>query len=224
MGRGMAKQKNQLELFKADASWFHIFKELIRSKTWAGLSPAAKALYPVIKSFTNWQDGYSFPSFDTLQEYSGLGSRSSVTKAIKELEELGYIQSEKQKGKQTLYKLVEKFQVEDSQGRPAASVTFDYLPGMVKDAVAELKNFVASGANKDGKFQYIHIEHLTLNIAGRDIVQSQHVEQQNNLDMDLGTQMMKGLRDRLEGRDTPEAKAVELMMAEDEKKAGHGKG
>lgn len=221
----MGKQKTQLELFKADVSWFHIFKELIRSKTWAGLSPAAKALYPVIKAFTNWQDGYSFPSFDTLQEYSGLGSRSSINKAIKELEERGYIQSEKKKGKVTLYKLVERFQVEDSQGRPAASVTFDYLPGMVKDAVAELKNFIARGAEdagKNDKFQYIHIEHLTLNIAGRDIVQNQNVEQQNNLD--IGTQMLKGLRDRLEGRRTPEAKTLELMIEESEKKGEHAKG
>lgn len=170
------KTSAQVELFKADVSWFHIFKELIRSKTWAKMSPQAKALYPVIKAFTNWQDGHAFPSFDTLQEYSGLG-RASISKAVKELEALGYVRREKQgTGRaSTQYRLLEKFNVEDADGRPSAVATFDYLPGLVKDATAELKNFIARGMNADGKLQYIHIEklNLTINHAGRDVNNAQ---------------------------------------------------
>jgi DNA-binding MarR family transcriptional regulator len=170
------KTSAQVELFKADVSWFHIFKELIRSKTWAKMSPQAKALYPVIKAFTNWQDGHAFPSFDTLQEYSGLG-RASISKAVKELEALGYVRREKQgTGRaSTQYRLLEKFSVEDAEGRPSAVATFDYLPGLVKDATAELKNFIAQGMNQDGKLQYIHIEklNLTINHAGRDVNHAQ---------------------------------------------------
>lgn len=177
------KTSAQVELFKADVSWFHIFKELIRSKTWAKMSPQAKALYPVIKAFTNWQDGHAFPSFDTLQEYSGLG-RTSISKAIKELEALGYVRREKQGAGRASnqYRLLEKFNVEDADGRPSAVATFDYLPGLVKDATAELKHFIAQGMTDGGKLQYIHIEKLILNVAGRD-VNAPHGDQTiNNLD------------------------------------------
>ena len=212
----MAKKKPQLELFEADVSWFHIFKELIKSKTWAKMSPAARAVYPVIKAFTNWKDGYAFPSFDTLMEYSGLNSRTSIGKALRELEKVGYIQAKRTKGKATVYKLVEKFAVTDQEGRPAASVSFDYLPAMVKDATTELRNFLAEGMTDEGKLQYIHIEHLTLNIAGRDTVHGQYIENQNNLDMGKAT--IKGIRDMIEGRKTPEAKEVVKMLEEGETK------
>jgi hypothetical protein len=155
---------DQLELFKTDISWFHIFKELIRSGTWAKMSTNARSLYPVIKAFTNWQDGTAFPSLDTLQEYSGL-ARASVVKGLKELEEIGLLKKEGRQGVQSNYTLVEKFQVMDTEGRPAASVSFDYLPAYVSDAVAELKNFIAEGVSADGKtLQYIKIDNLVLNI------------------------------------------------------------
>ena len=193
----------QLGLFKADVSWFHIFKEMIKNKTWANMSPSAKALYPVLKAFTNWKDGRAFPTLDTLQEYSGL-ARTSISRALKELEKLGYIKAIKGKGgRSSNYKLVEKFQVEDSDGRPAASVSFDYLPAMVKDAVAELKHFAAKGLGMgDGKFQYIHIENLTLHVAGRDVYQNQT----NIVD---SRAVLKGIQDRIQGKDSAEAKAMD---------------
>jgi len=153
----------QSELFKTDIGWFHISKELIRNGTWARLSLPTKALYPVIKSFANHQSGAAFPSVDTLEEFSGL-ARASVFKALKELEAEGLLTKET-KGRNNNYSLVEKFEVTDTQGRPAASVSFDYMPSLVGDAVAELKNFMAQGmVMPDGKTQFIKIENLTLNI------------------------------------------------------------
>jgi hypothetical protein len=153
----------QSELFKTDIGWFHIFKELIRNGTWARLSLPTKALYPVIKSFANHQSGAAFPSVDTLEEFSGL-ARASVFKALKELETEGLLTKET-KGRSNNYALVEKFEVKDTEGRPAASVSFDYMPSLVGDAVAELKNFMAQGmVMPDGKTQFIKIENLTLNI------------------------------------------------------------
>jgi len=164
-------------LFPPKAEWFHMFKEMIRSEVWAGFSPAAKALYPALKTYTNRHDGYAFPSFDTLEKKAGL-SRASVSKAVKELEELGYIRREKQgTGRaSTQYRLVEKFALPDADGQPTDEVaTFDYLPGLVKEATAELKNFIARGMTDAGKLQYIHIEklNLTINHAGRDVNQNQ---------------------------------------------------
>lgn len=152
------KEKQQLEIFTADASWFHIFKELIRNKTWAKLSASATKLYPVIKSFINHQSGSAFPSIDTLEEFSGL-SRPSIIKALKELEVEGLL-IKSTNGRNSNYSVVEKFDVKNEQGKPTASVSFDYMPAYVKDAVAELRNFVA----EDGKVNYIKIEYLTLNI------------------------------------------------------------
>lgn len=170
----MAKKSpiEQSELFKTDIGWFHIFKELIRNKTWARLSSNSKSLYPVIKAYANHKSGEAFPSIDTLQEFSGL-ARASVMKALKELEVEGLLAKSGAAGRHNNYSLIEKFEVTDSEGRPAASVTFDYMPALVGDAVAELKNFMAKGMTMpDGKTQFIKIENLTLNIT-QNIVDKQ---------------------------------------------------
>lgn len=156
------KPADQLELFSVDVSWFHVFKELIRSKTWANMSPAAKALYPTIKAFSNQQDGRTFPSLDTLEEYSGL-SRPSVTKALQELEQLGYIASDKKPGKKTLYKLIEKFEVHDSTGTPVATAAMDYLPALIKDLTLTLRNYVISGMEGEIASPQIRFDSLVIN-------------------------------------------------------------
>lgn len=154
----------QSELLKTDIGWFHIFKELIKNKTWARLSSNSKSLYPVIKAYANHKSGEAFPSINTLQEFSGL-ARASVMKALKELEAEGLLAKSGAAGKHNNYSLIEKFEITDSEGRPTASVSFDYMPALVGDAVAELKNFMAKGLTiLDGKTQFIKIENLTLNI------------------------------------------------------------
>jgi DNA-binding transcriptional regulator GbsR (MarR family) len=197
----------QSELFDTDVSWFHIFKELIRSKVWADLTPVTAKLYCVVKAFVNWEDGAAFPSIDKLQEYSGL-ARASVMKGLRELEEKGLLKRDSRRGVGSNYQLVELFQVTDQSGRPAASVSFDYMPTYVSDAVAELKNFVANGLTVDGKTQFIKIENLTLNIVRGD-------QYNQTLDTQI---MLKGLRDVLEQKDTPEANAVKALAAPNEAK------
>ena len=174
----MAKRvpNDQTELFKTDIGWFHIFKELIRNGTWARLSTASTKLYPVIKAYTNHASGAAFPSIDTLQEFSGM-ARASVVKALKELEAEGLLAKAGSAGRHNNYTLIEKFEVTDSDGRPAASVTFDYMPALVSDAVAELKNFMAKGMSADGHLQYIKIDNLTLNITTN--IETQNIETQN---------------------------------------------
>jgi biotin operon repressor len=162
----------QSELLKTDIGWFHIFKELIRNKTWAKLSSNSRSLYPVIKAYANHKNGEAFPSIDTLQEFSGL-ARASVMKALKELETEGLLVKSGAAGRHNNYSLIEKFEVTDLDGRPTASVSFDYMPALVGDAVAELKNFMAKGLTiPDGKTQFIKIENLTLNIT-QNIVDKQ---------------------------------------------------
>jgi predicted transcriptional regulator len=165
-----------------DASWFHIFRELIRSKLWSELSLPAKAVYPVIKAFINHQSGVAFPSLETLGEFSGL-SRPAVVKALKELTAAGLLAKNSGQGRAaSTYKVVEKFQFSAGDGRPAATVLFDYLPSAIKESVAELKNVVTEEFAVDGKtLQYIRIENLQLNVTviGRD--------QNNNVVVDKET-------------------------------------
>ena len=169
-GRDMGKLAAQTELFRADTTWFHVFHALLRSKGWAEMSPTAAKIYITAKGFVNWKTGAAFPSLDTLEEYSGL-SRPTITKALKELEALGHIRSAKTIGKKTIYTMLERVPITGGDGRPTAVATFDYLPGAVRQAVAELKNVIVSGELADGK--YIHIEtlNLTVNVAGNSIVQ-----------------------------------------------------
>ena len=176
----MAKKApiEQSELFKTDIGWFHIFKELIRNGTWARLSTSATKLYPVIKAYANHKSGEAFPSIETLKEFSGMAG-ASVIKALKELEAEGLLAKSGAAGRHNNYSLIEKFEVTDSEGRPAASVTFDYMPALVGDAVAELKNFMARGMTMpDGKTQFIKIENLTLNITHN--IENQNVDKQIN--------------------------------------------
>ena len=209
----MAKKEiAQSELFKTDTTWFHIFKEIIRNGTWARLSSNSKSLYPVIKAYINWESGAAFPSIDTLEQYSGI-SRPSIVKALKELEAEGLLVKSGTKGRGSNYTLIEKFDVKDGEGRPAASVSFDYLPAYVGDAVTELKNFVAQGlALSDGKTNFIKIENLTLNIAhgGGNAINI-------NAGVDSST-MIKGIKDMLAKKDTPEAQLVQGLVEVKESK------
>ena len=207
-----AKEAAQSELFKTDTTWFHMFKEIIRNGTWARLSGSSKSLYPVIKAYINFESGAAFPSIDTLEEYSGL-SRASVIKALKELEAEGLLIKEVTAGRHSNYTLIEKFDIKDGEGRPAASVSFDYLPSYVGDAVTELKNFVAQGlALPDGKTNFIKIDNLTLNIAhgGGNAINI-------NAGIDSST-MIKGIKDMLAKKDTPEAQLVQGLVEVKESK------
>lgn len=149
--------------FLTDTSWFHIFKELIRSGQWAGMSTAAAKVYPVIKAFINWETGNAFPNLETIEKYSGL-SRASVVKALKELEGLGVLRKDHQQGAKGKYTVVERFNVEDADGRPQASVTFDYLPAFVSDTVTQLKHFLVTGKAPEGGVNIIQIETLNLQV------------------------------------------------------------
>lgn len=150
----------QAKLFEADTQWFHVFKSMIESGELANISGSAIKVYLVIKSHSNYKSGKSFPSEETMAEKSGL-SVSQVKRCVKELKELAYLSVTKQ-GRKNHYMLKEKVSVRNEKGNSTAQVTWDYIPGMVADAVEELKNYVKTGHTE--KTQIIHIENLQLNI------------------------------------------------------------
>jgi hypothetical protein len=194
-----------------------MFKEMIRSKTWAKMSPVSKSLYPTIKSFANWQTGSTFPSIDTLEEYSGL-SRPSVLKGLKELEDLGYIRSQKTPGRSSQYTLVEKFNIKNDEGEAVASASFDYLPSIIGDAMVELKNYVAKGMTSDGQLQIINVEKFV--IENLTIINGEsNIGTQNNHYIDVST-LLQGAQDRMDGKTTEASAYADFIEASAVKNKG----
>ncbi len=150
----------QGELFKAETTWFHVFKDMIDCGDMARIDGSAIKCYLVIKSHTNFSTGRAFPAIETIMEAAGL-SESQVIRCIKQLEEFGYITKRKE-GRKNIYTLREKVQVTDEQGRPTAVATWDYIPGSVRDAVADLKNVVMTGDLAGAKI--VHIERMQVNV------------------------------------------------------------
>lgn len=156
----MMKTPAQEELFKAETTWFHVFKDMIDAGDMAKIDGSAIKCYLVIKSYTNFSTGRAFPALETIAEKAGL-SESQVKRSIKQLEDFGYIGKEK-KGRHNVYTLREKVQITDEQGRPAAVATWDYLPSSVAHAMADLKNVLMTG--DIGGAKIVHIERLNVQI------------------------------------------------------------
>lgn len=163
----MMTEKEQAELFHAETTWFHVFKDMIDSGDMAKLDGSAIKVYLVIKSYTNFSTGRAFPAIELIAEKSGL-SKIQVMRCLKNLENAEYITKSKS-GRHNVYILREKVSIKDSEGRPQAVATWDYIPSSVRNAMAELKHAVVSGEMVGGKV--IHIESLVLNVATGDSTQ-----------------------------------------------------
>jgi DNA-binding transcriptional ArsR family regulator len=152
--------KHQAELFSAETTWFHVFKDMIDNGDMARLDGSAIKVYLVVKSFTNFSTGRAFPAIELISEKSGL-SDSQVMRCLKSLEEAGYI-SKSKSGRHNIYTLREKVTIKDDTGRPQAVATWDYIPNSVRDAVADLKHVMVSGDLGGAKI--VNIENLTVNM------------------------------------------------------------
>ena len=156
----MSTQPKQADLFQAQTTWFHVFKSMIDSGDMAKLPGSAIKVYLTIKAHTNFSTGRAFPKLETVAEKAGLSMRQ-VIRELSRLEEAGYL-AKKKAGRKNVYTLREKVEITDDTGRPAAVATWDYLPGSVKEAVADLKNVLVTGEFSGAKV--VHIERLQVNI------------------------------------------------------------
>lgn len=151
---------DQQELFKAETTWFHVFKDMIDNGDLAKLDGSAVKCYLVIKAHTNFATGRAFPGIETIAKAAGLTERQ-VIRCIQSLEEVEYITKEK-KGRSNHYTLREKVCIKDDDGHTQALATWDYIPGSVKHAVADLKNVLVTGDMGGAKI--VTIQNLTVNI------------------------------------------------------------
>lgn len=153
-------KKLSSSIFKAETTWFHIFKAMIDNHELANMKGSTVKVYLVIKSHTNFATGIAFPALETIADKSGL-SMAQIKRELRTLESKGYITRSK-KGRHNEYTLREKVQIADDQGRPAAIATWDYLPAAVRETVADLKNVLISG--KLGDAAIVHIERLNIQL------------------------------------------------------------
>jgi DNA-binding transcriptional ArsR family regulator len=153
-------EKEQFELFKAETTWFHVFRSMIEGGDVAKMGPGAFTVYAVVKAHTNFSTGRAFPGIELIAEKSGISTRQ-VMRELAVLEEHGYLTKVKQ-GRQNIYTLREKVGIQDDHGRPVAAASWDYLPAGVANAVADLKHVMMTGDFAGAKI--VNIEKLTVNI------------------------------------------------------------
>jgi len=137
--------------------WIHVFKGMILDGTWAKLSNAAKAVYPVVKACSDFSSGEACPTYTQIMEFSGL-KKEAVRNALKELTGLGLVDTEKV-GRANRYRVIEKMAVS-----PTKTATFVYSQKNFGEAREELKSYVTTGKCANPQHVTI-IEHAdTVNI------------------------------------------------------------
>ena len=162
--------KEQAELFKAETTWFHVFKDMIDNGDMAKLDGSAIKVYLVVKSYTNFSTGRSFPAIDLVAEKAGL-SKVQVIRCLKILEQAEYIIKAKD-GRHNVYTLREKVSIKDSAGKQHAVATWDYIPNGIREAVAHIKNATITGEMVgSGLVNITHIQNLTVNVASDQATQ-----------------------------------------------------
>lgn len=158
----MKAKDTQAPLFKANAQWFHVFRDMIDRGDAAKMGSGAVLVYLVIKTYTDLSTGKSFPDVSKIVEKSGL-SRSQVKRYFKVLEENEYLTVKRTPGKKSTYVLREKILIANAEtGDIEHTATFDYIPRAISQAQAEINNFVTTGEFEGAKV--IKIDKVVFNI------------------------------------------------------------
>lgn len=151
---------HQPDLFNAETTWFHLFRTMFTNGDVKQIGPYAFTIYCAVKAHASFHTGEAFPGIDKLVELTGI-SPAQVKRVLATLEASGYLNISKV-GRRNHYTLREKVAIQDAHGRPAAVATWDYLPGTVKDTVADLRNVLVTGDFAGAKI--VQIQHLTVNV------------------------------------------------------------
>lgn len=173
--------QNQLELFSADATWFHVFRAMIDSGDLARMSGSSVKVYLVVKAHANFKTGRAYPALETIAMKAGL-SLAQVKREMKTLEELGHLTKTKI-GRCNEYRLKERVQIMDGDGHPSAIASWDYLPGTVQHAVEDLKK----GLDPHGRqhTRIVNIERLQVQIVQGNNNSAIQINNDSNLEANL---------------------------------------
>lgn len=182
--------KNDDEL-NAETLWFHVMQEMVFSEELGKMEGSTVKVYLVIKAYCHLKTGLSFPSIDLIAQKAYL-SKMQVGRCLNELVKMEYLDRKKD-GKHNIYTLREKVFIKDKNDIPQAIATWDYIPGLVTEAVAELRHAVITGEMVGGKI--IHIENLNLHLnIAKDNAMMMVTNNQGNQDIrDLTPEMQEKL-------------------------------
>ena len=145
---------------RANRYWFHVLKAMIDCGDLARLSGSAVKVYFVVKSHANHETGNSLPGLERISEKAGI-SISQVKRELISLEKFGYI-AKSRVGRRNEYKLLEKIEIFDGAGQPAAIAHWNYVPGHMKSTLDDLKNILQTGDLAGAKI--VLIERLQVNV------------------------------------------------------------
>lgn len=153
----------QQELFKADVSWFHLFRSMIADGQIASLGTSTFAVYCVVKSHSNFETGSSFVSVLRIAELTGLSKRS-VLSCLATLRKRDLLSSQKV-GRQNHYRIKENLPVVQG-GERVGSFSFDYAPLKVPQIREELEQFLRHGIPQNAR--------ITININQAEVINIQN--------------------------------------------------
>lgn len=153
----------QQELFKADITWFHLFRSMIADGQIAELGTSVFAVYCVVKSHSNFETGNSFVSVKRIAELTGLGKRS-VLSCLSKLREKNLLASHKV-GRQNHYQITENLPVVQD-GEKVGTFSFDYAPLKIAQIKTELEQFLRHGIPQNAR--------VTININQAEVINIQN--------------------------------------------------
>lgn len=154
----------QPDIYKADITWFHLFRSMIQEGQIAELGTSVFAVYCVIKSHSNFETGNSFVSVNTISELTGLGKRS-VLNCLAKLREKNLLASHKV-GRQNHYQIIENLPVVQ-EGAKVGTFSFDYAPLRIAQIKSELAQFLQHGIPQNAR--------ITININQAEVINIQNV-------------------------------------------------
>ena len=139
----MSEPAEQEELFELNTNWFVQFVHLFTSGKVAEMGATAFTVLSCVKAYASFKNGKAFPSIETIVKNTGISRRQVIT-CLQTLEEKGYLTKEKL-WRKSVYTIREQMEFTDKKGHPVAVASFDFIPALVRESVAELKRFKVTG-------------------------------------------------------------------------------
>lgn len=162
----MAKKDKQIEMFPdfkvKDTSFVHFFRHVMESGKLAQVSGNAIKAYLVIKLNTTFNSGESIVPMNTLMDKTGIKSKGTLTKALKELEDHCLLSVEREIGKENRYTILEEFQATPESRDPIANIVIPYARGSIAKQIKNLPLQIVDQLK--GK----NIDNLTINLVFQD--------------------------------------------------------
>jgi predicted transcriptional regulator len=165
----MMLQGELWEELDVDAIWVHV----LRSTPLDLMGINAIAVYVMLKTYTDLEDGTSFPGMDELAQRLQT-SRDTVERAVDRLVELEVVTKEKdpRNKRRNRYRFVEHLPlVRKSDRVPAGTASVNYVPLELQQMLKQLSSFAKTGDNPGPQI----VINLTLQIGDNNTQNVQNI-------------------------------------------------